>query len=561
MTFGKRVWAAIVETLDEFQGGPDRPSKPKKKKRPKPRWMAMRARKLPSAPLRRDVQAQRRPQLKRNLAPKRVTVYQKKHVPLRIRRERAVIARAEPVQEWEQKIDEDDSKLSELPDEPQERVKRMLSEPAKKEIRKARRFYETNMSQKRKHLLFMNPGTQKLKEAAAALFTNGDLPVWCQPFRENIKIVKGQMMFDDLPMIDGERKRQEVKRVYFDPKKGNSIHAITDELQEKFANVSRRNVTRILKSIDTYARNFGRRRPPKIMGKMSLKNPGVIAMDMFFPTRKISGWEGKWSCLTCMDCWSRYTHVYACVDKKFATVEKAMTMFLQEFAAFGFMPRRIICDKGTDMAAAKTVIERYRTAKDGNSPMVVHTATAQPVNIVEVMNSEVQRHMAVFRTSGITDDPTVLLEDISYAINHKKRQARGDLTPIQLLSLSKEERQRVNDMNSETSEIPEVQGLQKLFVGSSVRVLLWSRKDQAKNTFKGFTAKWSTEIYTVLRKTAIPRNRNNYRYDIGIGQSYYRHELLKVPREVDRETIDLVTHRQIYVAPEENWSDGSDWEE
>mgnify|MGYP001190875897 CR=1 FL=1 len=102
----------------------------------------MRARKLPSAPLRRDVQAQRRPQMKRPLAPKRVTVYRKKHVPILIRRERAVIARAEPVQEWEQKIDEDDSKLSELPDEPQERVQRMLSEPAKKEIRKARRFID-----------------------------------------------------------------------------------------------------------------------------------------------------------------------------------------------------------------------------------------------------------------------------------------------------------------------------------------------------------------------------------------------------------------------------------
>ena len=192
--------------------------------------------------------------------------------------------------------------------------------------------------------------------------------------------------------------------------------------------------------------------------------------------------------------------------------------------------------------------------------MGVHSQTAQPVNIVETMNAEVQRHMQVFRTSGITDDPSVLLEDISYAINHKKRQARGNLSPIQLLSLNKEERQRVNDMEIET-EAPEVSGLKELKVGNAVRVLLWSRKDQAANTFKGFTAKWSVEVYTVLRKTAIPKNRNNYRYYVGTDKSYFRHELLKIPREVDTQTYDMVTHRQVYVAPEEAWSDESDYDE
>ena len=474
---------------------------------------------------------------------------------MEIKREAAVF-KQEP---WEKEIQEKDSGLNVKIEEPQERVKRVLTEPVKKKLKQNRQFYENTFSKKRKHLLFMNPGTKKIKEAMDALTNNTELPSWAAPFRENLRMEKGRLMFDDLRMATNEEKREAVKRQYFDPKCASTIMPIVDVLREKFANVSKGNVTRILRTLETYQRNFGRRRPPKVMGRMSLKNPGIIAMDMFFPTRKIAGWEGKWNCLTCMDCWSRYTHVYACVNKKFATVEKAMTMFLQEFAGFGFMPRRILADRGTDLAPAKKVMEKYRTAKDTGA-MVVHSQTAQPINIVEVMNSEVQRHMQVFRTSGLTDDPTVLLEDISYAINHKKRQARGNLSPIQLLSLNKEERERVNAMQFET-DAPEVSGLRELKVGNAVRVLLWSRKDQAKNTFKGFTAKWSKEVYTVLRKTTIPRNRNNYRYNIGTNRSYFRHELLKIPREVDTQTYDMITHRQVYVAPAEAWSDDSDYSE
>ena len=554
MGFLKRVQDAIWETLDEFQFGPDRPGKKKRKKKPRPKWMDMRKRRLPVT--KRDpVKTVVKQEIKQE--PKKTWQRLKQEYAMEIKREPAVF-KQEPQEPWEKEAAED-SGINAKIEEPQERVERILTEPVKKKLKKNRQFYENTFSKKRKHLCFMNPGTKKIKEAMGALTNNAELPSWALPFRENLHMVKGRLMFDDLRVATTEEKREAVKRQYFDPKGPSTIAPIVDVLREKFANISKGNVTRILRTLETYQRNFGRRRPPKVMGRMSLKNPGIIAMDMFFPTRKIAGWEGKWSCLTCMDCWSRYTHVYACVNKKFETVEKAMTMFLQEFAGYGFMPRRILCDRGTDLAPAKKVMQKYRTNKDTGA-MVVHTQTAQPVNIVEVMNSEVQRHMQVFRTSGITDDPSVLLEDISYAINHKKRQARGNLTPIQLLSLSKEERQRVNDMEIET-DAPEVSGLKELKVGNAVRVLLWSRKDQAKNTFKGFTAKWSVEVYTVLRKTAIPKNRNNYRYFVGTNKSYFRHELLKIPRQVDTQTYDMVTHRQVYVAPEEAWSDESDYDE
>ena len=55
MGFLDRVVDAFWETLDEFQGGPDRPSKRKgkrkKAKRTQPKWMAVRDRRLPNTRL------------------------------------------------------------------------------------------------------------------------------------------------------------------------------------------------------------------------------------------------------------------------------------------------------------------------------------------------------------------------------------------------------------------------------------------------------------------------------------------------------------------------------
>ena len=124
-----------------------------------------------------------------------------------------------------------------------------------------------------------------------------------------------------------------------------------------------------------------------------------------------------------------------------------------------------------------------------------------------------------------------------------------------MLALTEDERKRLNAMWEDRNDnIPEVQGLPNLYVGNSVRILLMTRKEQATNAKKGFSAKWSTEVYTVLKKSAIPKNRENFRYFVGTHQSYFRHELLKIPPVVDTETYDMVSRRQVYTAPEEDWS-------
>ena len=565
MSFLNDVWKAMKQTAYEFQAGPRAKKKHKPLrlrrvpllKKPTPRPMSKEESRI--KPMRKVLKGEVWKGKTFKSLPKQERMY--------IKRERANLIKQEPLQDWEKQIDQDDTGINQKIEPAQDRVERIVSEPVKKKVRENRRFYETNMSAKRRHLLFMNPGTEKINEAVVALRTGNALPKWAQSFSQELSIrdekedekmaevpEPGSLLFEGLPMLTKEEKRREVKLEYFNPKGFSTIGPITDALQKRFANVSRANVTHILRSLETYQRNFARRRPPRVMGRMMLKNPGVIAMDMFFPTRAIAGWEGKYACLTCMDCWSRFTWVYALENKSLPLQIKAMNSFLQKFAAFGWMPRRILTDRGSDMKGAKRAIEPYRTAKDGDGPMVVHSETAQPVNIVEAMNSQVQRRMQVFRTSSLTDDPSILLDDISFSINNQKRPNRGNLSPNQLLALTKEEINTVNNMWQDRTDIPEVLGLRKLRVGDAVRILLMTRKQQAQNSVKGFTAKWSREVYTVLKKTGIPRNQTHYRYSVGTNRSYYRHELLWIPRNVDTETFDLLERRQRVVV-EEEWSD------
>ena len=39
--------------------------------------------------------------------------------------------------------------------------------------------------------------------------------------------------------------------------------------------------------------------------------------------------------------------------------------------------------KGSDLAGAKVVMEKYRLARDKNGAMVLHSATGTPINIIE----------------------------------------------------------------------------------------------------------------------------------------------------------------------------------
>jgi len=413
----------------------------------------------------------------------------------------------------------------------------------------------------------MNPGDGPITEAIYSLARGKPLPEWAIHFKQNLYQKSGTLFFKDgnidLPMAFKQQKRDSVKKLYFTPSQPSTIQPITDDLRKRFANITKRNVTLILRSVETYQLNFQRRVPPKIASRTILKQPGVIAMDMFFPSRLL-GWK-KLNCLTCMDTWSRFCRIYALRRKDYASTKRAMSDFLGEFASFGHLPRRILSDRGTDLAPAKEVIEKYRQYKDGDRDLVIHSQSNQPVLIVEALNAQVQRRMQVFRTAGITNDPAAILADISDQINNQKRPERGNLTPLQLLGLNKSERSSVN-LSNEKQVVSGMQtDLKVLKIGQRVRYLTWGKKEQLHGglgaRFKGFAPKWSQNTYTVVRKIQLRRNPGNYHYDIGLTQAvellrsqqmrealrieeeprskdpqlFLRHELLWIPQVVDRE--------------------------
>ena len=227
-------------------------------------------------------------------------------------------------------------------------------------------------------LLYLNPGDEKIQMAVYSIENGVELPSWASSFYKLLSVQAGRLHFDvrenkSLPFAFSDDKRRWVKRLYFNPRKPSTIQPITDELRSKYCNITKKNVQKILRTIETYQLNFMRRRPPKVLGRMNLEHPGILAIDMFFPS-KLLGWR-RMNCLACMDTWSRFCRCYALPRKDFASVEMALGLFLQEFSALGHLPRRILADKGTDLSAAKKVMEVYRQKGDKQGPLVLHSQT------------------------------------------------------------------------------------------------------------------------------------------------------------------------------------------
>lgn len=90
--------------------------------------------------------------------------------------------------------------------------------------------------------------------------------------------------------------------------------------------------------------------------------------------------------------------------------------------------------------------------------------------------------------------------------------------------------------------MPEIKGLPPLFKGSRVRVLLWTMKEQLTNSKKGFAPKWSRDIWSIKKMIRLAGNPNNFRYFLkedNDREGYFRHELLKIPRKLDNEPLDM----------------------
>ena len=232
-----------------------------------------------------------------------------------------------------------------------------------------------------------------------------------------------------------------------------------------------------------------------------------------------------------------------------------MKAFLTEFASLGHLPRRLLTDKGSELHVGTKLIEKYRLPRDGSDTMHLRSFTGTPVQVIENLNSQYQRRLEVYRIAELHDDPADLLWDISEQLNNQRRPRRGNMTPYQLLDLDQRARNTINAQYKDdyfkigsTSK----HQLPLLKMGAHVRKLEMTFKEQIKGSRKGFQEKWSKKVFQVLRKTALRRNPGVYRYSIGDPKrTYYRHELLVIPRKVDQEVLMFPTSAPLLV--EDSW--------
>ncbi len=98
----------------------------------------------------------------------------------------------------------------------------------------------------------MNPGTQKLLETHQAFVKGTDLPKWTRYLvghgELGLTYDEKNLYFEGKPLATDEVKRKRVKDLCFNPKEPSTIQPITDLLYKHFANISKINVRRILRS-------------------------------------------------------------------------------------------------------------------------------------------------------------------------------------------------------------------------------------------------------------------------------------------------------------------------
>jgi hypothetical protein len=407
----------------------------------------------------------------------------------------------------------------ETPELAADRLQQRLA--SKKQTRKTTHIVQSGP---KKQFNFLNISDQSILEYVA-----GQQPKWANLFPQNLSVEKNRAYFDGLPILLKDERRQIVKKTYFDPALPISIYAIHDHLRKVYANITRRNVTSTLRTLETYQRLSTRQLPHKITGRVEVYSPGFLAADTVYPSRK-NGWGPNTIILTVVDMWSRYSGAYLLSDKRKNTVAKAFQLYIDSFMKLtDSRPRKLMLDKGSELKGLDEIMERYSAKR----PCVFRSLTGQPVNIIEGLNAQVQRMAQVYNEAGIVSSYDDVLYLVMNAINHQSRPDRMGYNPTELMQMNAGMRQDVNS----NYKFRNLMSAEKnpLSLGSVVRILMLNRKEQVDAKTKGFPANWSTDVFMVTNRRAVIKNPGVFKYfckSMSTGEkiqgSRFRHELLEL---------------------------------
>ena len=87
------------------------------------------------------------------------------------------------------------------------------------------------ISKERRHVLFLNPGSKLIHEAASAVSQNKPRPAWCQ-YIKNLTVENGVLRHEGVPFATQEEKRHAIKRCISRPKnrlRSNPLQTIYEQ--------------------------------------------------------------------------------------------------------------------------------------------------------------------------------------------------------------------------------------------------------------------------------------------------------------------------------------------
>ena len=397
-----------------------------------------------------------------------------------------------------------------------------------------RKTTHLEMDPKHRQFLFLN-----LSDDSILAYITGQQPKWANLFTNHLKVEQNRLYFDNKPVLLKDERRKVIKESYFNPEKPVSIYAIHDDLRTTYANVTRRNVSNVLRTLETYQRLKTRTLPQKITGRIEVYSPGFLAADTVYPSTK-NGWKANTIILTVVDLWSRYSGAYLLSDKKKETVAKAFEMYIDSFLQLSTSPvRSLMIDKGSELRGLDEIMERHCKKR----PCVHRSLTGAPVNIIEGYNAQLQRMGQVYNEAGIVSDYGDVLYLVTNAINNQSRPDRMGYSPVELLQMNPGMRQEVNSNYKFRSKM----GVEKdpLEPGTVVRILMLNRKEQVDAKTKGFPAHWSKDVFVIAHKRSVIKNPGVYKYfcqSFTTGEKVeggrFRHELLELKGVNTLEDID-----------------------
>ena len=203
-------------------------------------------------------------------------------------------------------------------------------------------------------------------------------------------------------------------------------------------------------------------------------------------------------------------------------IKSCVEDFIKEIKNYGKTISRLICDRGTE----------NQKLKDIPNLNVIFTKVAQPMHLIEYFNSLVAKRINLYLDLGL--DPSEILELILVGLNNRKRKRRNHFSPIEILEMNTTQQKRI--ASDIIYRLPQPHyNMKKIHVGSYVRILKLSRKDQRVRpmSYKGYKKKYSEEVYRVKSIKTVRGTLNVFKYNIN-GTEYFRNELLLIPEFVDK---------------------------